>query len=270
MGVRKRSLRMDRMSSGTSNEGAPQENAAAALPHSTVVIACAVFRGTIQNYIHDQNTRVIVMDYGLHLTPQKMRAAIQEQIDALAAPHLVLIGFGLCGNGLVGLKSRNHILVIPRVDDCVALFFGSRRTYLQEFRAEPGTFYLTPGWLECGGEPRSEYLKCTARYGVEKATLISNALYGRYRRACLIALSAEELEKYRGQAGEVAAFCRERWGWGYKEIVGSPALIQRLLDFSRQEIPADRLRTTEEYVVIRAGEEVSQEPFMLEAAIQEE
>ncbi len=236
----------------------------------TVVIACAVFRGAIQDMIGDQNTHVIVMDYGLHLTPQKMRAAIQEQIDDLTTPHLVLIGFGLCGNGLVGLKSRNHTLVIPRVDDCVALFFGSRTTYLREFQAEPGTYYLTPGWLECGGEPRSEYLKCVEKYGTEKATLISNTLYGRYRKACFIALSSAELEQYRAQARQVADFCRVRWGWEYKEVIGSPALIQRLLEFGRHKVPTDELRSTEEYVVIRPGEEVRQEPFMLQLKLQEE
>lgn len=236
----------------------------------TVVIACAVFREVIQNYAGNQNCRVIVMDYGLHLTPQKMRAAIQEQIDSLATPHLVLVGFGLCGNGLVGLKSRNHTLVIPRVDDCVALFFGSRKTYMQEFHAEPGTYYLTPGWLECGGEPRSEYLKCLEKYGEEKATLISNSLYGRYRKTCFIALSTEELEKYRGPARQVAEFCRMRWNWAYKEVVGSPVLIQRLLEFSRQEVPVDDFRSSEEYLVIHPGEEVRQEPFMLGLTPQEE
>ncbi len=236
----------------------------------TVVIACAVFRGTIQDMIGNQNTRVMVMDYGLHLTPQKMRAAIQQQIDDLATPHIVLIGFGLCGNGLVGLKSRHHTLVIPRVDDCVALFFGSRKTYLREFQAEPGTYYLTPGWLECGGEPRSEYLKCVEKYGTEKAMLISNTLYGRYRKACFIALSAAELEQYRAQARQVADFCRMRWGWEYKEVVGSPALIERLLEFGRPGASTDEFHSTEEYVVIQPGGEVTQEQFMLQPTLRKE
>ena len=236
----------------------------------TVVIACAVFRGAIQKLIGDQKTRIVVMDYGLHLTPQKMRAAIQDQIDGLTVPHLVLIGFGLCGNGLVGLKSRGHTLVIPRVDDCVALFFGSRATYLKEFQAEPGTYYLTPGWLECGGEPRTEYLKCVEKYGTEKATLISNTLYGRYRKACFIALTPAELDQYRAQARQVAEFCRMRWGWEYKEVIGSPALLERLLEFGREKISTGELRSSEEYVVIQPGEEITQAPFMLQPMLQEE
>jgi hypothetical protein len=236
----------------------------------TVIITCAVLREAIQKLLADQSTRIIVMDYGLHLTPQKMRAAIQEQIDGLASPHLVLIGFGLCGNGLVGLKSRNHTLVIPCVDDCIALFFGSRTAFLREFHADPGTYYLTPGWLECQGEPRGEHLKCCEKYGPEKAALITDALYGRYRKACFIALTPEDLEQYRAQATEVAEFCRERWGWQYKEAVGSDVFIRRLLEFARDGISVDARQDPEDFVFIRPGEEVRQQPFMLQATIQEE
>ncbi len=231
----------------------------------TVVIACAVFRDVLRDYIADQSTPVIFMEYGLHLTPRKMRAAIQAQIDALEAPHVVLIGYGLCGNGLVGLKSRCHTLVIPCVDDCVALFLGSRAAYLREFQANPATYYLTPGWLECGGEPRSEHLKCCDKYGEEKASLISDTLYSRYRRACFIAFTPEVLEQYRPRAMQVADFCRERWGWRYIEQVGSDALIRQLLQFGQTGIEAGVPLHTGDFLIIEPGEEVEQAPFMLRA-----
>jgi hypothetical protein len=234
------------------------------------IIACAVLHDAIRSMLDDPRTRLIAMEYGLHLAPKKMRAAIQEQIDGLAVPHVVLIGFGLCGNGLVGLKSRSHTLVIPRVDDCVALFFGSRAAYLREFDAEPGTYYLTPGWLECGGEPLSEYHKCLEKYGAGKAALISDSLYGHYRKSCFIALSAAELERYGAQARQVADFCKKRWDWEYKEFIGSTALIRGLLGFGRSLKPMDEIRDTEDYVIIRPGEEVRQEPFMRPAVLEEE
>jgi Protein of unknown function (DUF1638) len=208
-----------------------------------VIIACAVLRDSIRKLSGDQAPPVLVMDYGLHLTPRKMRAAIQEQIDALAKPHLILIGFGLCGNGLVGLMSRAHTLVIPRADDCVALFFGSRAAFLREFQCDPGTYYLTPGWLECQGEPR---------------------------KACFVALTPEDLERYRPQARQVADFCSERWGWQYKEVVGSNAFIARLLDFLQGGIPGDARRDPDDFVIIRPGEEVAQQPFMRPDKTEEE
>ncbi|MBZ5496500.1 MAG: DUF1638 domain-containing protein [Acidobacteriia bacterium] len=225
-----------------------------------VVIACAVLREVVRTGIE---IPFIFMDYGLHLTPRKMRAAIQEQIDALAAPHLVLIGFGLCGNGLIGLQARHHTLIIPRVDDCVSFFLGSRAAYLREFHAEPATYYITPGWLECGGEPMSEHQKHCDKYGPAKAALISDALYGRYRKVCFVAFSPQDLERYRPRAMRVAEFCRERWRWQYTERVGSDALIRRLLEFGRAAVPAGDLCVTEDFVIIKPGEEVRQEQFLM-------
>jgi hypothetical protein len=205
---------------------------------------------------------VIFMEYGLHLIPRKMRAAIQAQIDTLIDPHLVLIGFGLCGNGLVGLKSRQHTLIIPRVDDCVSLFLGSRQAYLHEFSAEPATYYLTPGWLECHGEPLSEYHKCSEKYGPEKARVITDALYGNYRNLCLVAYTPEDLQRYRPQAVLVAEFCRERWGWRYRERLGSDALVRRWLAFGCSETRATAGQNTSDFVIVEPGDEVRQEQFM--------
>lgn len=235
-----------------------------------VVIACAVLREVIGQYTKDRSMQFICMEYGLHLTPQKMTPAIQAQIDALPAPSTVLIGFGLCGNGLVGIKSRHHTLIIPRVDDCVSLFLGSRQAYLREFQADPATYYLTPGWLECGGEPKSEYEKCRDKYGPEKAAFVSDALYARYRRVCLVAFTREDLDRYRPRAIEVAEFCRERWGWKYQERVGSDALIRRLLDVARVRVAADEAPDLQDFVVVKPGEEVRQEPFMSGQTLQEE
>jgi hypothetical protein len=229
----------------------------------TVIIACAVFSDVLRRYVDDHDTRLLFMDYGLHLTPRKMRDAIQAPLDALAEPHWVRLGFGLCGNGLVGLKSRRHTLIIPRVDDCIALFLGSRAAYLKEFDAHPGTYYLTPGWLECGGEPLSEYLKNCAAYGQEKAALISNAMYRNYRRVRLIALTADALDKYRPRALEVAEFCRQRWNWEYAESIGSDALIRRLLSCDPAQAAGDAGRLEREFVVIQPGQEVRQEHFMM-------
>jgi hypothetical protein len=233
-----------------------------------LIIACAIFREVLHALIEDRTASVILMDYGLHLTPQKMKAAIQTHIDALNRPHLVLIGYGLCGNGLVGLQSRQHTLVIPRVDDCIALFLGSRAAYLQAFQDNPATYYLTPGWLECGGEPWTSYQECSAKYGPDKAAWIADAMYKHYRKLCFVAFTPEELAKYRPRAMQIAAFCLERWGWQYEERVGSDALIRRL--FHTGAGLAETPGNNGEFVVVEPGQEVRQESFMLSRPILQE
>ena len=109
----------------------------------------------------------------------------------------------------------------------------------------------------------SEHEKCRARFGPERADLISDALYGHYRRTCLIAFTPEDLARCRPRAMQVAEFCREHWGWQYQERVGSDALIRRLLD-------ARESRGSRDFLVIDPGGEVRQDMYMSGPSIQEE
>ena len=44
---------------------------------------------------------------------------------------------------VLGLQARNSTLIMPRVDDCTAIFLGSGAAYKQQVHAEPGTYDLT-------------------------------------------------------------------------------------------------------------------------------
>ena len=72
----------------------------------------------------------------------------QEQIDQAAAyASQIVIGYGLCSNGIVGVIARKQGLYLPHCHDCIAFFMGSHRAYLKAFEMRPGTYYLTPGWV---------------------------------------------------------------------------------------------------------------------------
>ncbi len=114
----------------------------------TVVLACRVFEDLFQRFVPDgMIQQFMYLDYGLHNTPKKLNEAVQQALDGLAQPSLVILGYGLCGNGLHRVRSGEHTLLIPRADDCIAVFLGSYQRYRQEFAAESATYYLTKGWL---------------------------------------------------------------------------------------------------------------------------
>ena len=90
---------------------------------------------------------------GLHdLGSKAMAAKIQEVVDRTpeGVYDAILLGYGLCGNGLHGLAARHTRLVLPRAHDCIALLMGSRERYQAYFEGNPGTYYLSTGWLERG------------------------------------------------------------------------------------------------------------------------
>lgn len=110
-------------------------------------------------------------DYGLHRTPENMARVLQAEIDQAAEEDygVIVLGYGLCCNGLVGIACRNQPLVIPRVRDSITLFLGSASSYRYQTTQHPGTYYLTPGWVDKGETPISKYEAYTRAYGPEMA-----------------------------------------------------------------------------------------------------
>jgi hypothetical protein len=229
-----------------------------------VIIACKVLQDVLERLLPPGLTgSVSFMDYGLHRVPSKMTGTLQEVIDDIPEPSLVVLGYGLCGNGLKGIKAGPHTLLVPRTDDCIALLLGSYQAYMREFRAVPGTYYLTKGWLESGSNPLQEYEEYVPRYGEKEAMWIMDQQYQHYERLVLVARSEDDLEQYRPQAQAVAAFC-ERWGMRYEEILGSDQYVEQLVEAAAMlrngHQPPDRLDV--DFVVIPPGGELRQDMFM--------
>lgn len=194
------------------------------------VISCAVFQHILEGLLPAElSAEVTFLDYGLHLVPKNLRATVQRTIDSVAEPSLIVLGYGLCGNGLNRIEARQHTLLVPRADDCISILMGSYDAYLREFRANPGTYYLTKGWLESGSDPLKEYHKLLEKYGPETADWLMDEQYRHYKRLVLIAHTQADLEKYRPRAQEVARYC-ERWGMRYSELIGSDAYVSGLVN----------------------------------------
>lgn len=223
-----------------------------------VVLACQVFQHLLEKYMPPDLPpgQVRYLDYGLHQVPNQLRASVQQQLDQLPEPSLVILGYGLCGNGLSGIRAGVHTLVIPRTDDCIAILLGSYPRYQQVFMEQPGTYYLTKGWLESGSNPLKEYEKLVEKYGEEQANLLMDLQYRNYKRLVLVAHSQADLETYRPLALKVADYCT-RWGMIYEEILGSEAYIEQLMSWARQwREPGD------EFVVVGPGGELAQAQFL--------
>jgi hypothetical protein len=222
-----------------------------------VIIACKVMQSMLENLLPPSLAhKVTYMDYGLHRTPHKMTWTLQDEIDAVSTPSLIVLGYGLCGNGLNGLQARNHTLLVLRTDDCVAILLGSREAYFHEFEKEPGTYYLSKGWLESGSNPLQEYREYEQKYGVEDAQWIMDTQYAAYSRLVLVMQSEEDMAKYRAQALEVAAYCR-RWDMRYEEILGSSAYVRQLI-----EVVMDLEKADGNFVIVPPGGEIRQDQFI--------
>jgi hypothetical protein len=211
------------------------------------VIACATVIEEMLGWL-PADVEHEVLDFGLHLRPEKLREALQARIDDQSdGADVLLLGYGLCSMAVVGLQARKAHLVIPRTDDCIAIFLGSCAAYKEQSKKEPGTYYLTKGWIEVGDTPFEEHKKMVEKYGEAKARRLTQLLLRNYKRLAFINTGQYEIERFREYAQKTA----ESFDLRFEEINGSPALVQKMVSG-----PWD-----DEFVVVAPGQTVTYANF---------
>lgn len=156
------------------------------------LIACAVLQRELSYEIalSENAVRAWWLRQGLHDTPDLLRQQLQNEIDHIEDEQeelpsdkkydAILIGYGLCSNGVIGLRSRTLPLVIPRCDDCISLFLGSAERYRALFAEKPGTYWYNPGWIEHAFTPSEQSYEARFRdyeekYGEDNAEYLMEA-----------------------------------------------------------------------------------------------
>lgn len=189
---------------------------------------------------------------GLHEETGKLQATLQEHINQAEGKgyQAILLGYGLCGNGTVGLRSHSIPLVIPRVHDCITLLLGDARRYEQEFEKTPGTFWYSQDFMERHDDSgkfsslgpiteqklAKQYQTFVEKYGKDNADYLMETLCAwqtYYQRAVFIDMQCANTESLVSQAENEA---RQR-GWIFEKLTGDLVLLRHLLngDWSENE-----------------------------------
>jgi hypothetical protein len=170
---------------------------------------------------------------GLHdLGRASMLARLQQAVDDVEDTRYeaVVLGYGLCGNGLAGLRARSLPLVIPRAHDCITLFLGSRERYIDYFQSHPGVYFWTSGWIERGDGLASQmsiaYEDLVERHGEENARYIREELIKNYRQFTFIEMGIEPDGRFERRTRDEAA----ARGWTFEKVEGDLRFIRRLVD----------------------------------------
>jgi hypothetical protein len=181
---------------------------------------------------------VVLMPQGLHNTPQILCAEVQKElsrtIDNQGNPYdAILMGYGLCGNGILGLTSPIK-LIVPRAHDCVTLLLGSKEKYQQYLDTHRGVYWYSDGWIRTQtmpGKVRYEALlaEYTEKFGPDNAEYlleIEQSWMKEYNWAVYIDWNLPESPRQKDYTRQ----CAEYLGWQYDCVAGSPDLLQRLTD----------------------------------------
>lgn len=203
---------------------------------------------------------VQIIEQGLHdVGKEKMTARLQQEIDKVDCEKYdaILLGYGLCNNGIVGLKSKLP-LVIPRGHDCITILLGSRKKYQSYFDANPGTFFQSAGWIEqakdnlsnpesttrqMGMMSNEEYVE---QFGEEYAKYIMESLGGglnSYKSFTYIDTKVGDQNKLKQHAKENA----KENDWTYRELEGNTDLLQKMMNGNWND---------DEFLVVQPGETI--------------
>jgi hypothetical protein len=205
------------------------------------IIACEVFFREIAFCSYDSNNIIDTefIQQGLHNYPDQLRTELQQKINETPKGKYdaILVGYGLCSNGIENVKSEHTKLVIPRAHDCLTLFLGSKERYTTEFNENSGTYWYTSGWIERtlmpGKERMDESMKkfeeYKEKYGEDNAQfLIEQEMdwYKNYSRALFVNMGMGNIDVYREKTRESAEYLK----WEFKEIEGDISLLQKFID----------------------------------------
>ncbi len=210
------------------------------------LIGCMVFARDISYLIYNSKHTIhpIWLEQGLHDTPQRLNEMLQKKIDEIEAINdaktntppfdAIVLAYGLCSNGIIGLSSKKFPLIAPRCDDCMALFLGSQQKYLDIFSTVKGIYWFNKPWCENAfipikekyDEMRERYIE---EYGEDNADFLMEtemSFTKNYENAYFIKSSIYNDSIERIKVSENAA----SFGWKYTEISGDNTFIEDLLN----------------------------------------
>ena len=222
------------------------------------VLARSVYWGAARS---PHSVDITLQRIGLHVTPNKLREALQSEIDAVDGESYdaVVLAYGLCGKATAGLRAGKVPLVLPRAHDCITLFLGGREKFAREFDACPGTYWYVQDFIERGdnddlvlsigaqtaGDSDQVYADYVEKYGKDNADYLMEAMAAwqtHYERAVYIDLG---LGDGKPVAARAEADAKQR-GWRFEQMAGDLVLVRRLLAGEWDE----------DFLIVKPGEKI--------------
>lgn len=223
------------------------------------LIACKALSRELSylSSLSESNIDITFIRQGYHCAPDVLRRTLQQEIDSVESgldPHTnelggnsdrispynkedfdaILIGYGLCSNGIVGLHSKKHTLVIPRGHDCITFFLGSKERYAEYFNTLPGCYWYTASWIENAEMPcessvqrQIEFYK-EKGYDEEDLEFFLEEMNGwtkSYKNAAYIKMpffDKDELQEFAKNAADY-------YQWKYNLLEGDMSLMKQFL-----------------------------------------
>jgi hypothetical protein len=219
------------------------------MPPKYALLACDVFKEELTTFGGDSPPWHCIeyLEMGLHDQPNNLRVEVQAAIARLEADpdvEVIILAYGLCGNGLLGIRAERCPLILPRAHDCVSILLGGMEPHSALLKENPGTYFYSPGWVRgkrVPGPDREAHIRNVygARYPddeemVDDLVEADADAFAHHNCAAYVDLTANtDAENY-------CKGCAKHLGWQFKRLKGDPSMLQNLL---KGDWAADRYLT---------------------------
>jgi hypothetical protein len=207
-------------------------------PERVAIVTCAVLEDEITHLSADLKhvVHVEILEQGLHNEPDRLRTTLQAAIDRVEAgtdAEVIVLGYGLCGRGIEGVRAQRCRLVITRAHDCITLLLGCRHRYAEYVAEHAGTYWYSPGWIRCHVAPGEERFRLlrqhyVEKYGEDNADYLmqqEQVWFEHYDRATFVDLGVGDIDEGVRFTRQCAAWL----GWRFDRQHGDPDLLRGLL-----------------------------------------
>lgn len=226
-------------------------------PSRCAVVACDVFSEELA-FLTESRAEWGALEFlemGLHDHPDVLREEVQSAIgrlqDVEGVDHILLL-YGICGNGLVGIKADRCELVIPRAHDCISILLGSPEKHQELLRQNPGTYFYTPGWVRgrrVPGPDREAHLReqYAEKYADDPEMIYDLVEADKYTFAHHNCAAYVDITN-NSTAESYCQQCAANLGWSYQRLTGDPSILKKL-------VSGDWI--DEHFLVVKPGEMIS-------------
>ena len=150
----------------------------------------------------------------LHTSPERLKVALREAVAAADRPGAtIVLGYGMCSNVVLGLRAEHATLVVPRVDDCIAMMLGSNAAFAAESEKARGTYYVSKAYMDECDTIFSEYGKLEGKRGPELAERLMRLLLNHYTRVVLIDTGHHDLRGVSCPYRRIRGTFTSIWSW---------------------------------------------------------
>lgn len=229
-----------------------------------LVISCGMLSDEFKRAYQVCNSKcdIVWTKRALHKHPMSLKDTLMSIIAEHQDQDDILLTYGLCGNGTIGIKSEHTRLVIPRFHDCIHQLIQSVDNYTThnaelwkignseinvQKQTKAGHLYLTRSWTLDQEAICQQSRAIMKTYGKYQGQEILDEMYGDYTDIDVIDTDSYDVPAVLQYAQDAA----KMHNLDVNQIKGSTLILEKLL---RGEWDSD-------FIVLEPGQELKQNHF---------